>query len=260
MAVGAATLRDVLVPGSGGAAWRSALAVAVTVALALLFWSVARMLRHTVTDGDAPRPATAGRLLTAVALTGMSCLSLLVAARAVADPGIPFDGRILAPVIVLLEIAVAVALAVWWRHAGHGRSVRRMRLGLVVLGMAWVVASGARSIALVSDALTDGLDLAEARWRTSPTIDWVRAYGPSYTIYTNWPAALYLHAHRAAHDLPQSLDALTLRRFRERLVRQHGVVVAIDVPNPEMAAPDALAATVPLTPIARLPDGTIWGP
>lgn len=257
LASGAATLRDALVPGSGATVWRSVSAIALTVVVATLFWSAGRILRRTAGRERIARSGAAGTLLAVVALTGTSCLLLLVAARAVADPGIPFDSRILAPIVVLLELAVVVALAVWWRHAGSRRSARS---AVVALGVAWVAASAAQSGALVVDALTDGRDLAEARFRRSATIDWVRAYGQGNTIYTNWPAALYLHAHRPTHDLPQSLDALTLRRFRERLVRQHGVVVAINVPNPEMAAPNALAATVPLTPIARLPDGTIWGP
>lgn len=263
---GARTLRDALVPGSGGEAWRSVVAVAATLALTLALWRVVRALQRSA---PAPgRPAIALALLGAVGVNSTTFIALVLMARAIADPEIPFDGRILAPCILLLEIAVIVVLAHVRPHArgrgwGWGWGWGWPRLGAAAVGLvfgAWLVASIGESAAWVRDGLDDGLDLAETRWRTSATLDWVRAHGASYTVYTNWPAAVYFHVHRAVHDLPPTLDALTIRRFRDRMVRHHGVVVALDVPNREMASPDSIAARVPLRAIARLPDGTIWGP
>jgi hypothetical protein len=78
-------------------------------------------------------------------------------------------------------------------------------------------------------------------------------------LYTNWPAALYFNAGRASHDLPDVTDALTLRRFRDRLARNHGVLVAFSAPNSDVAPPDSVARVLGLRQIARFSDGSVWG-
>jgi len=63
-------------------------------------------------EGDRP---DALRLIAAATLLVACYLGLLVVSRLVADPGIPFDERILAPVIVLATTIAATGLALWWR-------------------------------------------------------------------------------------------------------------------------------------------------
>jgi hypothetical protein len=263
LAAAAGTLRDALVPVERGGAWRGVLAGIAAVCLVRVVWLAVRRLWRAGASDD-PREPVARALLASIAVTAEMYLGFVLLARTVADPGIPFDRRIMAPLVVLLDMAIVIAVAY---VAGHRPAMkerpRRVRVGIgigAIAGMAWLAASVVGSRALVEDAVTDGLDLAEARWRESPTLDWVRRDGGSYAIFTNWPPAVYFHAHRATHDLPERADALTLRRFRDRLVRAGGIVVAFDEPNPEMASPDSIAARVPLRQIARLPDGTIWAP
>ncbi len=262
---GLASLRGALLPGLHLEAMATVvlfvLAAVLGVAVAA---SVGRGARAALRES---RTRRAGVVMAAAALMGVSYVGVLLLARAIADPGIPFDERILAPFIVLLELVV---IEVAWlesrRAAGiaeappPSRGARFGRPMARLVAACWLFAFVVESSARVADARDDGLDLAEARFRTLETIAWVRADGSGYALYTNWPAAIYFHAHRATHDLPAALDALTLRRFHDRLVRQHGVVVALGVPNPEMAAPDSLAARIPLQLIARLSDGAIWGP
>ena len=110
----------------------------------------------------------------------------------------------------------------------------------------------------MASALAEGNDLASVEWRESPTIAWVRTAAAGRVLFTNWPAPLYFHAHRATHTLPEVLDALTLHRFRDRLEHQHGLVVAFSAPSVDVASPDSLAARLQLRAVARLGDGIVW--
>jgi hypothetical protein len=257
-----ATLCGVVLPGFHLGTPTVGFVVFAGVASFAVVWLVGLEV-HAALRG--PATVGAGVVIEAAALLGVCYVTVLLVSRAVADPGIPFDERILAPLVVLLILVVIEWICLESR--AERRNTRSpLPMGLRpgstgwLVGLVWLAAAGMQSAARASDARDDGLDIAEARFRTSETIGWVRANGSSYAIYTNWPSAIYFHAHRATHDLPATLDALTLRRFHDRLVRQHGIVVALDVPNQEMAPPDSLAAKIPLQLVARLPDGAIWGP
>jgi hypothetical protein len=257
---GLGTARDWLVPAGDGQ-WRGPAAWvlgAVALALAIQAWRRRREGAAAVAwlrqnpEIDAHRAAV---VLRAVVLMGGVYLAFVAVSRAVADPSIPFDQRILAPVILLAEIGLGVALALWW--PGRGRAAR---VGVGVLVIAWFVASAVTSAASVQDALEDGNDFAGSDWRDSPTVAWVRSLdgGATRVLYTNWPAALYFNAGRAVHDVPDVTDALTLRRFRDRIARSHGVVVAFTAPNPDVAPPDSVARVLGLRQIARFNDGSVW--
>ena len=186
---------------------------------------------------------------------GIVYLAFVAVSRTVADPSIPFDERILAPAILLAEIGMGVALALWW----PGRD-RAARVGVGVVVLAWFVASAVTSATRVQSALEDGNDFAGSDWRDSPTVAWVRSPdgGAGRVLYTNWPAALYFNAGRATHDVPDVTDALTLRRFRDRIARSHGVVVAFTAVNGDVAPPDSVARVLGLKQIARFSDGSVW--
>jgi hypothetical protein len=257
---GLETITTWLVP-LGMGPWRTGAAVGLLLAAAL---ATGDAWRRTRGGGAAPAGAQAAAvtpatreatLLRIIALLSGCYLVILIASRMFADPNIPFDERILAPLILLAEIAVAVSVSVWW----PGR--RRAWRVIVGAGLAaWFVASAVVSGGRVAYALDDGNDFAGSDWRDSPTIAWVRAPsgGGQRALYSNWPAALYFHAHRASHDLPEVVDALALHRFRDRLARSRGVVVGFDTPSPDVATPDTLARALGLRQIARFEDGTVW--
>ncbi len=258
---GLGTARDWLVPAGDGQ-WRGPVAWilgAGAVLLAIHAWRQRRQGAAAVAwlrqspEIDVHRAAV---LLRAVVLTGGVYLAFVAVSRAVADPSIPFDERILAPAILLAEIGLGVALALWWPGRGQ---VARVAAGFVVI--AWLFASAVTSATRVQFALEDGNDFAGSDWRDSPTVAWVRAPdGGAYRVlYTNWPAALYFNAGRPSHDVPDVTDALTLRRFRDRLARSHGVVVAFSAPNSDVAPPDSVARVLGLRQIARFSDGSVWG-
>lgn len=247
---GVSTVGDWLAPGSEGTSWRGvavALAIVVIAGVAVGAW---RALRRAPVDGRAPLTVLLAGLV-AVCYAGM-----LIASRVAADPNIPFDDRILAPLILLAEIALVIGGAIWWART----PVVWMRGVVVVVGLVWAVASFRVVRGRVGDALRDGEDFASTDWRFSPTVAWVRENARTATLYTNWPAAVYFYAARGSHELPRSLDPLTLRRFGERLVRQRGVLVGFTSPNPDGVSPDSIASRLRLRPLARLADGSIWAP
>jgi hypothetical protein len=207
----------------------------------------------------APPPPDAARrsrvVLQAAAYLGVAYLLFLAASRLFGDAYIPFDERLLAPVLLLAAVAVAVALPVWWRV-----QPRAARIAAALVLSAWVAASIFTSVQTMAVARDDGGDFAGIDWQDSPTIAWVRdsAGGLHRTLYTNWPPAVYFQAGRASHDLPAVLDPLTLRRFHDRLSRTRGVLVAFNTPSPDVAPPQALAQALGLREIARYADGTVW--
>ncbi len=197
----------------------------------------------------------AARVLGASALLG-GCYALAVlAARLFADGGLTFDGRLLAPLIVLVAVAFSVAAATWWR------SVRRAaRAGLLVALAAWGGGSLAASWRHAHDALEHGADLANDAWRESLILDWARTDGGSHPLYSNWPAVSYLYLGRPARGLPPSADPQTLRAFGDTLSAHGGVVLAFLAPNPAYVSPDSLASALGLRVVATFPDGRVLGP
>ena len=258
---GLRTATDWLVPAGCGD-WRVPVAIALAICAVGLAADAWRQ-RHRGSDAAAwlrqnPTidPRRSAVLLAALTLVGLSYLVVVVASRVLADPNIPFDDRILAPLILLAEIAVGVGLARWW----PGRT-RAAHLSVASVVAAWFVASVVTSSARVVYALEDGNDFAGSDWRESPTMGWVQAPdgGATRVLYSNWPSALYFRAGRAAHDLPDVTDALTLRRFRDRLTRSHGVLVGFSSPNTDLASPDTIARILALRVVARFSDGAVWG-
>jgi len=247
---GLATIADWLAPGTSGLAIRRHAVALALIALALIGAGARRAWRGAPADGRAHRT------LIVVGLVAACYAILIVVARALADPAIPFDERILAPLLLLWEVAAVIAAAVWWRRAPHDR----MRLVVAAAALCWGLAAVSVSVYDVRAALIDGIDFASADWRESATVGWVRAHGAGAPIYTNWPAAIYFQAGRATHEVPPTLDALTLRRFGDRLARQRGVLVGFRVPSQGMASPDSIAARLRLRPLARYDDGSVWGP
>ena len=90
-----------LVPGMGEV-WGIFVAAAVAVLLVVAVWESRALREHQ-------RPALAAALLAAC------YLALVLASRLIADPNIPLDDRMMAPLFVLLEIAIVLIVAPAWR-------------------------------------------------------------------------------------------------------------------------------------------------
>lgn len=192
-------------------------------------------------------------ILGATSLLGGFYILVVLASRAFIGGTIPFDGRILAPLIVLIEIAVVTAIGYWWR-AYHFP----VHATIAVIALVWFAAAATVTVNDAVYAATEGSDFAGLNWRQSQLTAWVRTHASGRPVYSNWPPALYFYANRIARELPDSTKAGAVSGFAERIRRDHGYVVGFDERSPDFMPPEVLAQRLGLLQVARVADGTVW--
>jgi hypothetical protein len=201
-----------------------------------------------------PQSVRVATLLGALTMLTVCYVVVIVCARLFVGGTIPFDWRILAPLIVLLELMIVVAVAHWW-HAVH----RPFHAVIAVVAVAWIAASATVTARDGYAAMTDGSDFAATEWRTSPLLAWVRAHGTGHTIYSNWPPAVYFHTGRIARELPDTTETRTLLGdFAQTFRESRGVLVAFTVRSPDVVPPDSIATQLGFRQVVRFDDGAIW--
>lgn len=197
---------------------------------------------------------TVSRAVLAIALLAACYFTLVLASRIIADPGIPLDDRMMAPLLVLLEIAIVLAVVPAWR-----KWPRAGRVALVIALVVWCAAALRVSVDSARYAVGTGNDFAEDCWRDSPVAAWVRANGTGRALYSNVPEALYFHAHRFSHEPPDEVDPSTLRAFADTLARRRALLVEFDETCGALAASaDSMLARLPLREVAALPTGRVY--
>lgn len=192
-------------------------------------------------------------LLGAAFLLGACYVAVILASRAFVGGSIPLDWRILAPLIVLIEVAGIVSIAYWW-HAYHGP----MRALVGLLGAVWIVAAATVTVNDAVYAATEGSDFAGSDWRESQLTAWVRAHAEGHPLYSNWPAALYFHASRVARELPKATRPQDVAGFGALLRRNHGYMVAYNESSPDYVEPDSIAYATGLRLVVKAADGAVW--
>ncbi len=201
-------------------------------------------------------PLLGKRLLGAAGLLALIYTVVVVAARLIADPGIPLDDRILAPLMLLVELAIVVALARAWPALRGGRApLRAVAAALVVV---WWGTSLAVTVDDARYALEVGSDYAGIAWRGSPLIAWVRDHAAGRPLFTNFPTALYFHADRFARLLPQGATAAVAAAFADTVTARRGLIVAFAHSSDFTECPNALLRRLPVRAIARTRDGSVW--
>jgi len=230
---------------------------AMLTALAAMSWRAARAPRDDTPD-DRDRGAqheSAGAVLAASAVLIFAYVALIVASRAVADRGIPFDFRIAAPLVPLATASLVLMAFRAWRATSRPWRV----VGTLALTI-WGAAAARTDFSQVREALTYGNDFASRDWRDSPTLAWVRAQDPARALYTNFPCAIWFHLDRVARGLPGTLDPATMREFVARLRATHGAVVAWNERNVDMAPNDSIVMRAGLVRVAAFDDGSVFEP
>jgi hypothetical protein len=231
----------------------------VVLALAVAFLGVTLLVlavRRVRASGERVRPAAStpeARLYAAAALLAVCYTIVIVAARLFADRWISFDGRIFSPVILLAETAVVVALGTWWARAA--RAARVIAAAAVAV---WCSAGLTTSAREASEAMRDGLYMTYGYWRYSLLLDWVRHDGQHVPIFTNYPSAVFMYAHRSARETPNLSERTRTREFGATLARTGGVFVAFDMPSVWLLPNEPLARSLALREVARFPDGVVW--
>ncbi|MGH7622500.1 MAG: ArnT family glycosyltransferase, partial [Gemmatimonadaceae bacterium] len=203
---------------------------------------------------ESRRIGASNRGVVAAALLAACYLVLVLASRLIADPGIPLDDRMMAPLLVLLEIVLVLAFApAWqsWPRAG------RVSLGIALA--AWCAAALRVSVGSARYAVGTGNDFAEDCWRDSPLAAWVRVHGAGRAVYSNVPEALYFHAHRLSHEPPDEIDAKTMRAFADTLARRRALLVIFDESCGDLAGSvESMLPRLPLREVAALPTGRVY--
>jgi hypothetical protein len=227
--------------------------VALLVAIALATFIITAARDTAGSRWRRLRVGSVSTLLGATSLLGAWYVVVVVASRAFVGGTIPMDGRILAPLIVLIEVAAVAATGYWWR-AYHFP----LHATIAVMALIWFVAAATVTVNDAVYASTEGSDFAGRNWRQSPLIAWVRTHAVGRPVYTNWPPALYFHAHRIARELPDSTDPDDIAGFAERVRTNHGYVVGFNERSPDVMAPATLARDIGMHEVVRTADGAVW--
>ena len=247
---GVNTVAHWLAPGVESSAGLAIAGSLVFLTLCALAWRTVHAARHGLL------PVVEGRLHRAVAIVLASYASVVGASRLLADPGIPLDDRMLAPVFLLVALTTGVALASLWRQLFRDR--RELIILTAGITASWMWGSAQVGAGWVDDFATDGGDLAAHEWAASPLVAWAAQAPPNTPLYSNWPAAIWFHTGRPTHEIPADLDSSTALEFRAKIEREHGALLAFTAPAGDYAAPDSLAAMAGLVAVERWPGGTIW--
>jgi hypothetical protein len=248
-------LREWLVPARLSPETRTALAVALGVAVIALLAYAVRRVRDEGTSVSPRAVAPEARLYAAAGIIAACYSAVLLASKIFADPWISFVGRHLAPIMLLAEVAIAVALAAWWRS---GRRSARALVG-AALGL-WLAASLTTSVADARWTMRHGLYMTNEYWRNAGVLGWVRTEGRRFPLYSNYPSAIYWHAGRQAREIPRIEEVRRVRHFGATLVRTGGVFVAFHAPSPWLLPNDEVARFLAFREVARFPDGVVWAP
>lgn len=235
------TLRHALVPLPSTLAVQSwKLDVILLGLLAILAIPLTAALRARPLQLAAARSTTT--LQRAAALMTVTYLAVIMASRVRADPEIPFDWRILSPLIATWQLTLSVTFVRRW----HNITTRTERIAAATLALAWFAAAswnaGHNVIAMQrSGALYDA-----PAWQDSEFAAWLRAEGRQYALYTNNPPVLWHLDHRSSWLLPETTESATLSALRERLYERPSAVLGFESAFAETADPHLLAAQLGL--------------
>ena len=196
------------------------------------------------------------RLLAAIALLIASYAGILLVSRIVADPGIPFDERILAPVMLLGATFAATGIALWWRSTAS----ELPKIAVVGALLGWWAAAGSHTRNEATWVFEHGSDFASDQWRHSDLIDWARSEGRAYPLYTNWPVMSYFYLRRPARDVPRLAETARMGEFVDSLRARGGRILEFTTPGIEYLPLDSMVKVPGLRVVARRTDGVVLAP
>ena len=237
--------------------FRGALTLIAAALLLVVVLAAVRALRRRLTqreDDTRSRDPLALRLIAAASLTVGCYLALVILSRIIADPGIPFDERILSPVIVLGSTLVATGLGVWWLAS----TAALPKIALIGALLGWWCAAGSVTWDQAVRVRDYGSDFGSDDWRRSDLLEWARSEGAGHPLYTNWVAAVYFHLRRPARDIPMLGEMKRVPEFARVLAANDGRALVFDVPGVEFVTVDSLRRAPELRVVSELADGVVF--
>jgi hypothetical protein len=227
-----------LMPGLTGLS-ALVLAVGALLLLAVAWWRARRG------GGDARS------LLIVCGLLGGLYLGTLAFTRWYVIPDVPFDSRMLLPLLFVLALGAAVSLT---------SLESRVAKWAVALSVAsWGVLAAVRDVGEIRRTRTGGVGYETVVWQESAVATWMRGAGQGRTLFTNDPAGIWFTTGRPSRLLPGSASPDSIRAFQARFEAQPAALVAFDVSFVlEPPSPDSLALALHLAPVARFSHGVVW--
>jgi len=232
-----------------------ALAAGFVIALIVLAgaWRLRRTYAARAESSERDEAPESLRLLAATSLLIASYVGVLLVSRLVADPGIPFDERILAPVMLLGATLAATGIAVWWQST----TSELPKIAVVGALLGWWAAAGSLTYNEAIWALEHGSDFTSDQWRHSDLIDWARTEGAAHPLYTNWPVMSYFYLRRPARDVPRLDETARMGAFVDSLRAHGGRVLEFTTPGIEYVSLDSMVKVPGLRVVARRTDGVV---
>ncbi|HKV73824.1 MAG TPA: hypothetical protein VJN95_04835 [Gemmatimonadales bacterium] len=237
-------------PSPEDAKWALPLALVVTV---LLVGVLLRGFRKLFSEAK-PAPAVV-RLWAAIGAITLGHFGVLLFSRIFVGHEIPFDSRLMSPLILVFEVLLIVLLLL-----DHELLKLPRGAGIALVAVLWVMGAGGWFRELWQDVHVDGSDYNDREWRQSPTLDWIRSdSGRARVLFSNHPVPIWFHTGRPSRDLPETSEPDSLAAFARVLDQQHGAVVFFSDTtwDPDVMI-DSLAIGVPLRLVAQFSDGRVY--
>jgi hypothetical protein len=176
-------------------------------------------------------------------------LFILINSRVFFDPLIPFDARMLGPILIVSIMLFLLLVGDIWPRI-HVMCKWAFFLVIVML----LVVNGIRTIKIMHSYYEQGRGYSSARDHISETYAYLRSY-PDIQIYSNAPAALYFWIGRHTLALTGSEG---LSEMKKHIARDGGLVVIFDSIPLELYNLDREQVIEGLTVLITLSESTIY--
>jgi hypothetical protein len=182
-------------------------------------------------------------------LYGLVYLIILIASRLFLDPLIPFDARLLGPMLVAGVLLICLLVGETWpgMHAAFKWLVSLM-IAIVLL------VNGIRTLNTIKSYHEQGRGYSSARDHNSETYAYLRKY-PDTPIYSNAPSALYFWIGRHTYALPGPEG---IAGMKTEIDKHGGFVVLFDSIPLELYHLDREQVTGGLIELIDLSEATIY--
>ena len=215
------------------------------IAAALMIASLVWLFRIWPRRGSAP-PQEFTLLLSCWAYLGLLAVSLNWI-----DATTPLDNRILMPLYLNILLLLGIGMALLWQHPGL--LPRLLAVGMLLWFSYFTLT---RLDGAVLDLTRDGQDYASLKWKSSPTIQFVREQDPPL-VYTNDVTAIYFLAGKDSVGIPNfKSNEAEFQGMRESLRSTGGFLVLFGTLTGEFASQDEI--TQGMTLVGQFEDGVVY--
>lgn len=155
-------------------------------------------------------PDLLGSLTGVLALFGLTYLALLIGARMFVDARVPFDYRILSPVLLCVIIVGALEVGRLSEGGDPGTAMAQRRIATLMV----IVSVGVclQATVLAEQFRDEGVGYNSISWRELEVWRSIEALPSHVVIYSNAPGAIWTRTRRRARWLPEVWSPTTLKQ------------------------------------------------